>query len=148
MAPLPSPSVSWACIPSHCQADGENLEAFYLLTAFATFTYGSQSLFPISDPPRGKIRLQPFSLNGLLSLSFWFPLRISPPYLASTHNLFSSFFQFSLHSDSPQTTHHLPSLTLRPLGSLISLSPHLLLPLSPSSAPTHAPPSSSTLLSA
>ena len=119
--PSPRPSVSWACISSACQADGESPEGFYLPTAFVTFPDGSQSLLPISDPARGKTPAlqpewssQPFLLippEDLTSLSCLHPRPI-----------FFIFFQFSLHSDRPQTTHHLRSLTLRPPGSLISLS--------------------------
>lgn len=129
MAPLPRPSVSWACISSHCQADGESLEAFYLLTAFATFTNGSQSLLPISDPPRGKTPAlqpewssQPFLLvppEDLTSLSCLHP---RPVFF-----IFSVLSPFRQPSDHPPPPLSHPQTTWLPhLSLLISfcLSPH------------------------
>lgn len=119
----------WACFSSPCQADGESLEGFYLLAAFVTFANGSQGLSSISDrtPRRGKTP-QPLSLDALLSLSFWCPLRIS--HLLTLHPPTSCFLHFSVLSPftpQPQTA-WLPRLSY----------PHFLLP--PSLSSDHPPP--------
>lgn len=140
--PSPRPSVSWACISSPCQADGESLEGFYPLTAFVTFPNGSQSLLPISDPPRVSVPYHSALQPEWSSQPF---LLVPPEDLTSLSRLHPRpvFFIFSVLSPFRPPSDHPPPPLSHPQTTWLphlSLPPGLLLPLSPSSAPTQPNP--------